>query len=93
MSEHIEIEAELDDDGRTIIFQTNLRLSGAEEVEHYATAAALTEGSPVAQAFASVDGIATAELAGSLLTITCDPAADVHAVAADVSAALKEFFL
>lgn len=93
MSEYIEIEPELDEDGRTIVFHTNLPLTSGATVERFETAAALAEGSPVAQALGALDGIAAAEIAGDVLLITCDPAADWHAVAADVSAALKEFFL
>jgi hypothetical protein len=40
-----------------------------------------------------IEGIAAAEIDGDLLLITLAPAADWHAIAADVSAALKDFFL
>ncbi len=93
MSEYIEIDAELDEDGRTIVFQTNLSLSAGDGVERYASSAELAEGSPVAQALAGVDGIDLVEIAGDLLLVACDASADWHAVAADVSAALKDFFL
>lgn len=93
MSEYIDIEAELDEDGRTIYFQTNLSLTADDDAEHYTTADALAEGSPVAQTLSGIDGIATVEITGDVLWVTCDSTADWHAVAADVSAALKDFFL
>jgi hypothetical protein len=92
MSEYIEIEAEASDDGMEIHFLTNLLLAeGGEEV--YESAAALEEGSPVAQALAPVFGIGRLRMQGNELYITPEPEADWHAVIADVTAALKEFFL
>lgn len=93
MSEYIEIEADLDEDGRTIVFQTNLPLTADDASERYGTPDALAEGSPVAQALAEIGGIAGVEIAGNALFVTCSPAADWHAIVADVSAALKDFFL
>jgi hypothetical protein len=93
MSEYIEIQAELDEDGQTVVFQTNLSLSTGVTAERYESVDALAEGSPVAQALMGIEGIAAAEIDGDLLLITLAPAADWHAIAADVSAALKDFFL
>jgi len=92
MSEYIEIEAELDDDG-VILFETNLSLTAEGREEVYDSAAALEEGSPVAQALSLVPGIAALTMRGGHLTLTPGPDADYHALVADVTAALKEFFL
>lgn len=92
MSEYIEIEADIGDNGE-IVFHTNLRLATAGRSETYDTAAALEEGSPVAQALSAVHGIATVTMNGGRLTVTTQPDADWHAIIADVTAALKDFFL
>jgi hypothetical protein len=92
MSEYIEIEAELDDDG-AILFETNLALTAEGREETYDSAAALEEGSPVAQALSLVPGIAALTMRGGHLTLIPSPDADYHALVADVTAALKEFFL
>ncbi len=74
-----------------MLFYTNLRL--AEEGEHYESPHAMLEGSPVAQALGRLDGIAAASLEEGSLTIWRDPFFDWYAIAADVSAVLKDFFL
>ena len=92
MSEYIEIDAELDDDG-AIVFTTNLSLTAEGREEQYDSAAALEEGSPVAQALAVVPGIAALTMRGGQIILTPAPDADFHALVADVTAVLKEFFL
>jgi hypothetical protein len=91
MSEYIEIDAELGDEGM-ILFHTNLNLTVEGRTERYA-AAELEEGSPVAQALAAVDGIKTLEISGGELIVVGRPDADWHVLIADVSAVLKDFFL
>jgi hypothetical protein len=94
----MEIETELSDgeaeaaSSRTLQITTNLQLAEGE-AELYETAAAMEEGSPVAQALAMVEGIATLVIDGRTLTLTRQPDADWHIIVADVTAALKEFFL
>jgi hypothetical protein len=92
MSEYIEIETEMSDDGRIMQFFTNLQLAEGDP-ETYRSVAAMEEGSPVAQALAVVVGIAQLQINGRDLTITRDPDTDWHIIVADVSAALKDFFL
>jgi len=92
MSEYIEIEAELSDDGRHLNITTNLTLAEGEP-ENYASTADMEVGSPVAQALAVIEGIATLQIDGRDLTITRAPDTDWHIIVADVSAALKDFFL
>ena len=92
MSEYIEIDAELDDDG-AIVFATNLSLTAEGREEEYDSAAGLEEGSPVAQALSVVPGIAALTMRGGQITLTPAPDADFHSLVADVTAALKEFFL
>lgn len=92
MSEYIDIGAQFGDDPLVVVLHTNLRLTD-EVAEQYASPDALEEGSPLAQALAFVPGIAALHLDGGTLTITRDPDEEWHAIIADVSAALKEFFL
>jgi hypothetical protein len=92
MSEYIEIEAEGSDDGTEIHFFTNLPLTEGNE-ELYESVATLEEGSPVAQALAPVFGIAQLRMSGNDLFITPQSDADWHVIIADVTAALKDFFL
>lgn len=92
MSEYIDIDAELGDDG-IIIFHTNLRLTAEKFEEFYNSTTELEEGSPVAQALADIEGIDTLAMRDGEITITMRPEADWHGVVADVTAALKDFFL
>jgi hypothetical protein len=92
MSEYIEIETELSDDGSQIYFYTNLRLTD-QEVEEYHDTVEMEVGSPVAQALAVIDGIAHLRLEADEMVITPQPDAPWHAIVADVSAALKDFFI
>lgn len=92
MSEYIEIETELSEDGRHIDVSTNLTLTERPE-ESYASPAEMEEGSPLAQALAVIDGITHLTIRGGSLTLTFDPDVGWHAVAADVAAAIKDFFL
>ena len=92
MSEYIEIETELSDDGQTMYFYTNLQLTeaGAEE---YESPAAMEEGSPVAQALSVVSGVAYLCLDGNDMVVRREPEAPWHIIVADTSAVLKDFFL
>lgn len=92
MSEYIEIETEMSDDTQRMHFYTNLRLTDEGE-EQYGTAAEMEVGSPVAQALAVIPGIAALHIVEEELTITREPDAAWHGIVADVSAALKDFFL
>ncbi len=92
MSEYIEIETELSDDEAAMRLYTNLPLA-EEGVETYASLEEMEEGSPVAQALSVVEGIETLVINGCNLTVTRNPDADWYAIVADISAALKEFFL
>ncbi len=92
MSEYIEIETEFSVDGDEMYFYTNLKLT-ERGVEQYDSVAAMEEGSPVAQALALLDGIARLQIDGSDMTLTRDPDFPWHVIVADVSAALKDFFL
>jgi len=57
MSEYIEIETEPSEDGKKIVFYTNLRLAEGA-AEQYDSRDSLERGSPVAQALTTIDGIA-----------------------------------
>ena len=92
MSEYIEIEEEATDDPDITLFHTNLPLTDGE-IEEYDSIEAMEEGSPVAQALAVIVGIVSATLEEETLTIRREPYFDWYAIAADVSAVLKDFFL
>jgi hypothetical protein len=91
MSEYIEIETEIGDNGRLYI-STNLPL-GEGEPETYDSVEAMEEGSPVAQALAVVEGIRLLHISHNDLVIETDVAVGVHVVVAEVTAVLKDFFL
>lgn len=92
MSEYIEIETEISEDGLRLYVFTNLQLAEGE-AERYASAAAMEEGSPVAQALAVVAGMAQLQIDGRDLTITREAQVDWHVIVAEVTAVLKDFFL
>jgi len=92
MSEYIEIETETGDDGM-ILFHTNLPLTAEGREEIYESPEALDEGSPVAQALSVVSGIAALTMNGGELAVAATADADWHTIVADVTAALKDFFL
>jgi hypothetical protein len=92
MSEYIEIETELSNDGRTLTVYTNLRLNDGE-TEQYHSSEELEEGSPVAQALAVIEEICYLQIQGSDLIVQCNPDVAWHIIISDISAALKDFFL
>ena len=95
MSEYMEIEPEVDEDNPLkIVFYTNLPLSPAgSEPEQYDSYEALEEGSALAQALILVEGIETLMIEGDEMTITRTADTAEHALIADVSAVIKDFFL
>jgi hypothetical protein len=92
MSEYIQIETHISEDGSRMFISTNLTLS-EEGIETYATQEAMEEGSPIAQALSMVEGIAWLWIEANELTIARNPAASWHTIEADVAAVLKDFFL
>lgn len=94
MSEYIEIETEPGSNPDEIILITNINLTNPPDAsEQYASAAAMEEGSPLAQTLAFVEGIHKCQIAGNRMTVTRDPFVDWHIIIADVSAAVRDFFL
>ncbi|MCA9950075.1 MAG: hypothetical protein KDE48_10540 [Anaerolineales bacterium] len=93
MSEYIEIESEISDDDTQLFIYTNLQLSDSNTPEVYLSNAEMAEGSPVAQTFAAIVGIAYLQIDGSDLLIQREPNAHWHAIVDDISAALVDFFL
>lgn len=92
MSEYIEINSELSEDGAAMIFFTNLRLA-EEQVESYATVEEMEEGTPLAQALAVIPGVARATIDGADLTVWRTAETAWHALVEDITAVLKDFFL
>jgi len=92
MSEYIEIESESTDDPSAMIIRTNLLLADSEP-EHYDSVEAMEEGSAVAQALASIDGIIGMRIESHDLVLRLDLSTPWHIVEAELAAALKEFFL
>ena len=94
MSEYIEIETEPDEDQLNLIhFFTNLPLTTDEREESYTSVEEMLEGSAVAQALAEVNGIVNLTLNGGDMSIEKEEDVDEYALIADVSAAIKDFFL
>ncbi len=92
MSEYIEIETELSDDGQRMHFYTNLTLTDQKE-ETYHSLDEMAEGSPLAQALSVIPGISHLTIEGNDMTLARDSDVDWYAIVADVSAAIKDFFL
>ncbi|HSG18282.1 MAG TPA: NifU N-terminal domain-containing protein [Anaerolineae bacterium] len=92
MSEYIEIESEPTDDLSTMIIHTNLLLADGDP-EHYRSVEAMEEGSPVAQALASIEGIAGMRIESHDLVVELDLRTPWHSVEGEITTALKEFFL
>jgi len=92
LSEYIEIETELSDDGQRMNIYTNLTLS-EQGYEVYHSLDEMEEGSPLAQALAVIPSITHLTINGRDLLISKGPDADWYAIVADVSAAIKDFFL
>ncbi len=92
MSEYIELESELSDDEARMTILTNLTLTHQPE-EVYESQEEMEEGSPLAHALAIIPGIAQLVIAPHALHLRKEPDADWHAIFADVSAAIRDFFL
>lgn len=94
MSEYIEIESHPGDSPDEVILTTNINLGDAPgRPERYASPAAMEEGSPLAQTLAFVEGIRQLHISGQTMTVTRNPDVDWHIIIADISAAVRDFFL
>ena len=95
MSEYMEFEVALDeDDPATIYLTTNLQLTAEGQTEEYDTPEAMLIGTAVAQALgAAVPGLRQLTITPHTLTLVRDWDTAEHALVADVSAVLKDFFL
>ena len=91
MSEYIEIETEIGDNGRLYI-STNLPLSDGE-AETYDSHTAMAEGSPVAQALSVIEGILCLHIHHKEMVVDSDPEIGLHVIVAEITAVLKDFFL
>lgn len=92
MSEYIEIDTESTDDPDEMRFYTNVMLADAGE-EVYDSVEEMEEGSPVAQTLSFVEGIRRLRMDGGEMLVTRDPDTPWHIIVADVSAAIRDFFL
>lgn len=92
MSEYIEIETESTDNPHRMQFHTNVLLTDAG-AEDYDSLQAMEEGTPVAQALSFVEGIRGLRMEGKSMLVTRDPDTPWHIIVADVSAAIRDFFL
>ena len=81
----------MSDDESEMYIYTNLTLSDTEEI--YSSQEAMEEGSPVAQAFVGIEGILSLQIEGGDMTIKREADVPWHTIVADISAALKDFFL
>lgn len=92
MSEHIEIETEISDDGQTMYVHINRRLLD-DAVETYDSAGEMEEGSPIAQALAVVPGIVRLSISATEIIVSREPGTPWHLIEGDIAAVLKDFFL
>jgi hypothetical protein len=94
MSEYIEIDAEATEDPHCMRLVTNVKLASARQlIEHYRSTIEMEEGSPLAQTLAYVEGIDELTIDEETMIIVRRPDMPWHVIIADVSAAVKEFFL
>ena len=94
MSEYIEIDPQPTSDPHKMILHTNLNLTPQTQTpETYTSTTAMEEGSPLAQTLAYVEGIRCLHVEGQTLTVVRDPDVDWHVIIADISAAVRDFFL
>lgn len=92
MSEYIEIETEPTADPDQLRIVTNLTLAEAE-TEEYHIPQAMEEGSPLAQSLSFVEGVRRLRIEGQELLVSRDPDVPWHLIVADISAAIRDFFL
>lgn len=92
MSEYLKVEAIPTDDPDVMVFHTNLRLAEGQ-VEFYRSIQEMEEGSAVAQTLALIEGIKSLRIEDTALEVTRYNDIPWHPIAADINAALKEFFL
>ncbi len=92
MSEYIEIETEAADDPRIMHFTTNLPLT-ADGEEIYGSPAEMEAGSPLAQALAPIHGLRRVHIIEDQMTVTSDGETPWHVIVAEITAAIKDFFL
>lgn len=92
MSEYLKIEAKPTEDPDVMVFHTNLRLAEGQ-VELYRSTQEMEEGSAIAQALAPIEGIKYLRVEDTTLEVTRYNDFPWHSIAADINAALKEFFL
>ena len=95
MSEYMEIDAEVDEDNPLLIhFYTNLALSPAgESPQEYNSYEEMEEGSALVQTLTIIEGIERLVIDGEDMTITRTADTPEHGLIADISAAIKDFFL
>ncbi len=94
MSEYIEIEPQPGETPDHMILETNLKLTAPGQApELYMSPAEMEEGSPLAQSLAYVAGLRECRISGNLITVVRDPQVDWHIIIADISAAVRDFFL
>ena len=94
MSEYIEIESVPGADPHQMLLTTNINLTAASHAaEMYQSPEEMEEGSPLAQSLSYIEGIHELHISGQTMTIRRDPDVDWHIIIADVSAAVRDFFL
>lgn len=94
MSEYIEIESLTGPDPDQVTLTTNVNLTPASQApERYTTPEEMEEGSPLAQTLSYIEGIRELQISGQTVTVTRDPGAEWHVIIADISAAVRDFFL
>jgi hypothetical protein len=92
MSEYVEIESEPTGAPNTMLVRTNMELAVGNP-EYYESAFAMAEGSAVAQALATIDGLVTLRIEAHELIVEYSGDMQQYIIEAEIAAALKDFFL
>ena len=92
MSEYISVEAEYGEDPDEARLVTNLRLA-TDGPEFYPGRTEGEEGSPLAQTLFGIDGLEALRVEGGTLTVRRAAGTEWHTLIADITEALKDFYL
>lgn len=92
MSEYVDVQAEATDDPDVMQIVTNVQLASGE-VEIYETLEEGEDGSALAQALFEIPGLAGLRLDGTEMFIQREAGVEWPALIADVTDALRDFFL
>lgn len=92
MSEYITVNVENTDDPDRVRLITNQSLA-PDAPEHYSNRVEGEQGSPLAQALFSIEGLAALDIDNTILLVQRDPSVDWPILVDEITTTLKDFFL